>query len=117
MAEHPWDLTTSAEHIARFNSERQWGSFHNPKNLVMALAGEVGELAAEFQWLAPEEAEGVMSTEGAAAIEDEVADVAIYLITLAERLGINLRSAVEAKVQRNRSRFPITDLNQNEGTP
>ncbi|MCD0448034.1 nucleotide pyrophosphohydrolase [Actinocorallia sp. API 0066] len=78
--------------------ERGWARYHTPKNLVMALAGEVGELVAEFQWLTEEESVGVMAREEkAAAVRSELADVFTYLVELADVLGVDLVRAAHEK--------------------
>jgi dCTP diphosphatase len=96
-------LTTAIREFAR---ERDWERFHTPKNLAMALSVEVAELVELFQWLTPEEsAELVETPEGRAAIEDEIADIAIYLLRLADVLDVDAGRVVAAKIQRNRDRF------------
>ena len=98
------DLTTA---IREFAQQRDWERFHTPKNLAMALSVEVAELVELFQWLTPEESAALVDTpEGRAAIEDELADIAIYLLRLADVLGVDIPAAVGDKVQRNRDRFP-----------
>jgi NTP pyrophosphatase (non-canonical NTP hydrolase) len=93
--------------IREFAHSRDWERFHTPKNLAMALSVEVAELVELFQWLTPEESAALTDTpEGRAATEDEIADVAIYLLRLADVLGIDVGDAVAAKVSRNTSRFP-----------
>ncbi|SER44580.1 nucleotide pyrophosphohydrolase [Actinokineospora terrae] len=90
-----------------FADARAWGPFHTPKNLVMALTGEVGELNELFQWLTPEEAEAAPTDPDARArIEDEMADVLLYLIRLADVLDVDLIAAGNAKIDRNETRFP-----------
>ena len=97
-------LTTAIREFAR---ERDWERFHTPKNLAMALSVEVAELVELFQWLTPEESTALVETpEGRAAIEDEIADIAIYLLRLADLLGTDARIAVEEKLRRNADRFP-----------
>ena len=89
-----------------FAAERNWERFHTPKNLAMALAGEAGELVAEFQWLTPAESErSGLTPEQIAAIGMEVADVQIYLLRLADVLGLDIPKVVREKVEINRSRF------------
>ncbi|MGH3732111.1 MAG: nucleotide pyrophosphohydrolase, partial [Acidimicrobiales bacterium] len=84
-----------------------WGVFHTPKNLSMALAGEAGELLAEFQWLTPEESDmSALTSEKHIAIQMEIADVMIYLLRLCDVLQINLREVVEKKLAINDCRFP-----------
>ena len=89
-----------------FAAERDWEKFHTPKNLAMALAGEAGELLAEFQWLTPAESERLgLSAEQLTAIAMEVADVQIYLLRLADVLGLDIPTVVREKIEVNRSRF------------
>ena len=92
--------------IKAFAKARNWEQFHTPKNLVMAITGEAGELAAEFQWLTALESEaGSLSPEKLAAISLEIADVQIYLLRLADVLGVDIPDAVRRKIQINESRF------------
>jgi len=94
--------------IRAFAQARDWERFHTPKNLAMAIAGEAGELAAEYQWLT--EAESLETADPSdprrAAIESEMADVLIYLVRLADITGISLLSAATQKLAHNASRFP-----------
>jgi NTP pyrophosphatase (non-canonical NTP hydrolase) len=74
----------------------------------MALAGEVGELVACFQWLTPEESAHVMDDPSTAAeVESELADVLQYLIRLADVLSVDLAKAVRRKMRLNETRFPV----------
>lgn len=102
------ELDALTERLRDFTAARDWEQFHTPKNLAMALAGEVGELAAEFQWLTPEEATEVLEP-GALRrrVAGELADVMIYLARLADVAGIDLGEAVLEKIERNELRFPI----------
>lgn len=95
-----------ASQIRAFNQERGWTKFHTPKNLAMALAAEAGELLAEFQWLTPAESETARA-EGPLRerVTSEIADVAIYLTQLAERLAVDIDKAVADKVRLNEQRF------------
>ena len=101
------DIEDLQERLRAFADARDWGRYHTPKNLAMALAGEAGELLAEFQWLTPEESLEVMQDEvSAAAVRDELADVAIYLLRLADVLGVDLAAAAADKIEVNEGRFP-----------
>ena len=92
--------------IRAFADARNWEQFHTPKNLSMAVAGEAGELVAEFQWLTAEQSKlGGLSPEKLSDIELEIADVAIYLIRLADVLNVDLASVVRKKLAINESRF------------
>ena len=93
-----------------FARERDWEQFHTPKNLAMALVGEVGELVEILQWLTPEQAAAVMDSDRAADVEDELADVLIYLVRLADVLGIDLAAAAATKLDRNEQRYPAAEV-------
>ncbi|WP_173434224.1 nucleotide pyrophosphohydrolase [Allosalinactinospora lopnorensis] len=93
--------------LADFADRRDWGRYHTPKNLAMALAGESGELAAEFQWLDQEESARVMEDPAKAeAVRLEMADVLGYLLRLADVLDVDLEAALKEKVAINEGRFP-----------
>ena len=92
--------------IREFAVSRDWEQFHTPKNLAMAIAGEAGELVAEFQWLKDEESvRGALSAAKFTDIELEVADVAIYLLRLSDVLGIDLPAVIRKKLEINQTRF------------
>jgi NTP pyrophosphatase (non-canonical NTP hydrolase) len=94
--------------LREFADEREWQPFHTPKNLVMALSGEVGELTELFQWLTPEESSAVMANaEQAERVREEVADVFAYLLQIADVLDIDLPAALRAKVRRNEEKYPV----------
>ncbi len=98
------ELTTE---IREFAQSRDWERFHTPKNLAMALSVEVAELVELFQWLTPEESDALVDTTAdRAAIEDEIADIAIYLLRLADVLSVDVNVAIRAKIARNGTRFP-----------
>ncbi|MFI7025965.1 nucleotide pyrophosphohydrolase [Micromonospora sp. NPDC049900] len=101
------DLT---ERVRAFADERDWQQFHTPKNLAMALAGEVGELLAEFQWLTPEQASAVMADpEAGARVRAEIGDVMIYLTRLADVLDIDLEDAARDKLTEVATRYPVSE--------
>ncbi|MFB7724441.1 nucleotide pyrophosphohydrolase [Nocardia sp. NPDC056100] len=94
--------------VTLFSQRRDWERFHTPKNLVMALTGEVGELAEIFQWLTPEQSQAICDDElGRVKVEHEVADVMMYLLRLAAVLDIDLASAVQTKLLVNEERYPV----------
>lgn len=97
------DLVELSSRIARFAEVREWQRFHTPRNLVLALAGEVGELAAEFQWVEENEKIG---SDHLNRVSDEIADIAIYLIRLADVLGVELGEAISRKIDQNELRYP-----------
>lgn len=93
--------------LRAFAAARDWEQFHTPKNLAMALIVEAAELVEQYQWLTPEQsAEHAATDEGRAAVADELADIAIYLLRLADVTGIDLEEAILAKIERNEQRFP-----------
>ena len=99
------DLTAIRDRLRTFADARNWNQFHTPKNLSMAIAGEAGELLAEFQWLTPEQSTN-LTAEKLRDVEMEIADVAIYLVRLADVLGLDIYEATMAKIAINESRFP-----------
>jgi NTP pyrophosphatase (non-canonical NTP hydrolase) len=103
---HDKEIEALIAEIREFAVSRDWEQFHTPKNLAMAIAGEAGELVAEFQWLKEEEStKSALSAEKFSDIELEVADVAIYLLRLSDVLGIDLAEVVRKKLEINQSRF------------
>jgi NTP pyrophosphatase (non-canonical NTP hydrolase) len=91
-------LDELAVRVREFAAARSWEQFHTPKNLAMALAGEVGELVAELQWLTPEEADRVVDNpEAAGRMRAELGDVTIFLVRLADVLGVDLVEAARVK--------------------
>lgn len=96
------------------NPTRNWFQYHTPKNLAMAIAGEAGELVAEFQWLTPEESDpGSMTMEQRCAIESEMADVFIYLMRLSDVLDVDLSVVAREKLKINKTRFPKHETEPN----
>ena len=90
--------------LRSFAEERNWMGYHTPKNLAMALAGEAGELVAEFQWLSAEESRG-LTPEQRKSVESELADVLIYLVRLADELDCDLLDTARKKHEYNQFRF------------
>ena len=91
--------------LKQFAVDRDWEQFHNPKNLVMALAGETGELLEHFQWLT-EEQSASLPADKKEEVALEMADIFIYLIRCAERLDVDLVDAAYRKMAINESRYP-----------
>lgn len=98
-------LDALTRRLRDFSVARRWERYHSPKNLAMAVAGETGELVAELQWLTEEESRAPDAAR-LQRIRDEAADVFIYLVRLADALGIDLIDAAHAKMDRNETRFP-----------
>lgn len=98
------------ERCREFAVARDWLPFQTPKNLAMALAGEVGELVAELQWLTPEESAVVMDDPVAGArVRAEVGDVIVYLTRLADVLGIDLVQAAHDKLDDSERRYTVAE--------
>jgi NTP pyrophosphatase (non-canonical NTP hydrolase) len=91
--------------LAEFAAARDWDQFHSPKNLAMALAVEAAELVEEFQWLTEEQSRA-LEPERYERVRLEAADVLIYLLRLADKLGINLLLAVDDKIAQNELKYP-----------
>ena len=101
------DIKSIQQQLADFADDRDWDQFHNPKNLAMALSVEASELVEIFQWLTPEQAEEIMSTNESEHVKEEIADVMIYLIRLADKLNVDLEDAVADKIIKNGEKYPI----------
>lgn len=93
------------DRLRRFAAERDWEQFHSPKNLAMALIVEAGELVEHFQWLTEKQSQQ-LPPDARAKIAEELADVLLYLVRLADRLDIDLEQAALAKIERNAEKYP-----------
>jgi NTP pyrophosphatase (non-canonical NTP hydrolase) len=107
MAESDFDGIK--KQVRQFVVERDWDQFHSPKNLSMALIVEAAELVEHFQWLTEEQSCN-LSPEKLAEVEQELADIQVYLISLAEKLKLNLISAVEKKLVLNAQKYPVNQV-------
>ncbi len=99
------DLERLRDDLRAFAAEREWDRFHSPKNLAMALAGEAGELLEVFQWLSEAESAN-LSPAARAAADEEIADVLLYLVRLADKLGIDPLDAARRKLDANGRKYP-----------
>jgi NTP pyrophosphatase (non-canonical NTP hydrolase) len=93
--------------LEKFADDRNWDQFHNPKNLAMALSVEASELVEIFQWLTPEQSAVIMGSDEGEHVKEEIADVLIYLIRLADKLNINIEEAVAEKIVKNSKKHLI----------
>jgi len=91
--------------LREFAAERDWDQFHSPKNLAMALIVEAAELVEHFQWLTEEQSQS-LPPDKLAEVEQEIADIQIYLIRLADKLGVDMEKAVNAKIELNEKKYP-----------
>ncbi len=99
--------------LRKFAEDRNWEQFHSPKNLSMALAAEAAELLEIFQWLTEEQSKDIINSEKEIAqVKEEIADVFIYLVRLADKLNIDIEKEVLAKIALNEKKYPI-DLSKN----
>lgn len=92
--------------LKAFAEERDWGQFHSPKNLAIALTVETAELLEEFQWLTEEQSQKP-DRESLNRIKDEISDVMIYIVLLSDRLGIDPLAAAFEKMEKNREKYPV----------
>jgi NTP pyrophosphatase (non-canonical NTP hydrolase) len=91
--------------LREFAAERDWDQFHSPKNLAMALIVEAAELVEHFQWLTEEQSQ-TLPPEKLAEVEQEIADIQIYLLRIADKLGVDMEKAVNAKIELNAKKYP-----------
>ena len=102
------DIYHLINRLRTFNIERNWDKDHNPKDLILALVGEVGELAECYQWMNNSQIDLLnKDSYKKKKIEDEIADVIIYLMILAYKSDIDLLKVVEEKIEKNEKRFPV----------
>jgi len=108
------EVSLLQEAVALFARERDWERFHSPKNLAMALTGEVGELVELFQWLSEDDSRRVACEPATARrVRDEIADVLVYLVQLAAVLEVDLDEAVRSKLAANARKYPIASARGN----
>lgn len=98
-------LLALRDELRAFVAARDWDQFHAPKNLAMALMIEAAELAEHFQWLTGDESER-LGRRAKSEVMDELADVLVYLVRLADRLDIDLAGAARRKMVKNRRKYP-----------
>jgi dCTP diphosphatase len=92
--------------IRDFRDERDWAQFHNPKDMAIAISIEASELLEHFLWKTTEESEQRVQ-EKRAEISDEIADIAVYLLELADNLNIDLAHAIKNKMKKNAAKYPV----------
>ena len=91
--------------LRQFVAERDWDQFHSPKNLAMALSVEASELLEHFQWLTEADSSR-LPPEKRAQVSDEMADVLVYLVRLADKLDVDLLDAAAKKIEKNALKYP-----------
>lgn len=100
------DNDSLIQKLRDFAEERDWEQFHSPKNLSMALAVESAELLEQFQWLT-EAQSSALDQKQLDRVEEEIADVFLYLLRLADVLGLDMISAAEKKLIKNAKKYPV----------
>lgn len=93
----------TAEKILSFRNERNWSQFHNPKDLAISVSLEAAELLECFQWSGSD----TEVTSKLEAMKEELSDIFIYSILLADRLKINLDEVIQAKIAKNAEKYPV----------
>lgn len=110
MADATTPVAALKDGIRRFAEARGWEPYHSPKNLVMALASEVGELCEVFRWLTADESRAAAADPRLReAVADELADVANIVFLLSDHTGIDLSEAIAAKMAKNAVKYPAPD--------
>ena len=104
-------LSHLREEVRKFAQERDWDQFHSPKNLGMSIAIEAAEIMEHFQWYSNEmSVESIKEVATRNQVADELADVLIYCLLLANQADIDISSAVQNKLERNKGRYPIGSM-------
>ena len=98
-------LESLTERLREFVEARDWDQFHSPKNLSMALIAESAELVEHFQWLTEEQSTN-LSKNKLKEVEEELADILIFLIRIADKLNIDLFDAARRKIELNEKKYP-----------
>lgn len=104
----PLDLEKLSNELKVFAEARDWDQFHSVKNLAMALSVEASELLEIFQWMSEEESgKAALNPKLKEKIEDEVADVFIYLLRIVNKSGLDLDAIVRDKMVKNAEKYPV----------
>ena len=98
-------LEALRDRLREFAGERDWDQYHTPKNLSMALIGEAAELIEHFQWVDGEQSH-LLADKTRQSVEEELADILIYLVRISDKLDVDLYQAVERKIEINEKKYP-----------
>jgi NTP pyrophosphatase (non-canonical NTP hydrolase) len=98
-------LESIRDRLRDFAKERDWDQYHTPKNLSMALIAEAAELIEHFQWVNGEQSH-ILENKTRISVEEELADILIYLVRISDKLEIDLYNAVERKLVINEKKYP-----------
>ena len=102
------ELEDFIKRVDAFALERDWVQFHSVRNLVLAMVGEVGELAEVFQWVSDDQIEAFLAKpENQVRLQEELADVLIYALRLASVSGVDVMEVLEAKLASNAEKYPV----------
>lgn len=102
---HSTTFSDLRDGLRRFAAERDWDQYHSPKNLAAALVVEAAELLERFQWLTEEESKSLTGKQ-LLQVREEMADVLIYLVRLADKLDVDLLEAAREKIEQNARKYP-----------
>ncbi len=108
MTDQTTNIQQLKDKIAKFVADRNWKQFHNPKNLSMSIAIEASELMEIFQWMREEEAWDVNNSSESTHLKEELSDVIIYCMSLANQLDIDITVAIEDKLKKNAIKYPVS---------
>jgi NTP pyrophosphatase (non-canonical NTP hydrolase) len=106
------NITDITLYLRRFAKLRDWEQFHSPKNLSMALSIECAELMEHFQWLT-EDASQHLDDSKKSAVAEEIVDVLLYAIRLADIMGVDIATAISQKTQKNEAKYPVDKVKGN----
>jgi dCTP diphosphatase len=98
-------LESLRDRLREFAREREWDQYHTPKNLSMALIAEAAELVEHFQWVEGKRSH-ILADKTRQSVEEELADILIYLVRIADKLDIDLYRSVERKIEINEIKYP-----------
>ena len=107
MIDQNTNIQQLKDQVSKFTKDRNWEEYHNPKNLSMSIAIEASELMEIFQWINEKESWDIMNSSESIHLEEELADVMIYCLSLANQLDIDLSTAIEGKIKKNRIKYPV----------
>jgi dCTP diphosphatase len=106
MSDKDTTIGSLRDQLKAFNQDRDWGQYHSPRNLAMALSAEVGELLALYLWCEDQGPQPRIASREP-RVAEELADVTICLLNLAEAAGVDLSEAVAAKLAKNEAKYPV----------
>jgi dCTP diphosphatase len=104
------DLEAIREAARQFREERDWEQFQDPKSVMLALVGEVGELAELLQWLPADQAKDLIGEEPLhTRVAEELGDVLVYLVGLADQCGVDLAKSALSKIESSAAKYPVSE--------